>query len=123
MQPAFACRRFGGGGSREGERSATRPKGNYELSAVLAAAEAGAKPGLKTGNAAALAALQAALADLAGDLDDLAGETGDPALWRRYLDGDRGVFLRRLSASIGPDAVNRITALYRDNPRFHEAAE
>src|SRR5258707_10878574 len=58
-----------------------------------------------------------------GDLDDLAGETADPALWRRYLDGDRGVFARRLAASIGPDSVNRITDLYRDNPRFHERSE
>jgi hypothetical protein len=90
---------------------------------VLAAAEAGVKPGLKPGAAAALAALQAALADLAGDLEELATETSDPTLWRRYIDGDRGVFLRRLASSIGPESVNRITDLYRDNPRFHEAAE
>jgi hypothetical protein len=100
-----------------------KPRGNYDLSAVLAAAEASVKPGLKLGAAAALAALQAALADLAGDLEELAGETSDPALWRRYIDGDRGVFLRRLASSIGPESVNRITDLYRDNPRFHESAE
>jgi hypothetical protein len=108
---------------RSEERIAAKPKGNYELSAVLAAADAGAKPVLKPGAAAALSALQTALADLAGDLEELAGETSDPALWRRYLDGDRGVFARRLASSIGPESINRITDLYRENPRFHEAAE
>ena len=126
------ARRITGGGYRRRieerreeppPRTNDKPRGNYDLSAVLAAAEAGTKPGLKPGAAAALAALQAALADLAGDLEELAGETSDPALWRRYIDGDRGVFLRRLAASIGPESVNRITALYRDNPRFHDSAE
>ncbi|MCH8859118.1 MAG: hypothetical protein IID54_05995 [Proteobacteria bacterium] len=32
------------------------------------------------------------------------------------------MFARKLARSIGPDTVNRITALYRDNPRFHNAA-
>ncbi|HXJ01234.1 MAG TPA: hypothetical protein VNH44_08415, partial [Micropepsaceae bacterium] len=104
-------------------RKMEAPKGGYELSAVLAAADAGTKTGLRPGAAAALAALQAALADLAGDLEELAGETADPALWRRYVDGDRGVFARRLAASIGPESVNRITDLYRENPRFHASAD
>jgi hypothetical protein len=108
---------------RRVERRIETPKGSYELSAVLAAADAGGKTGLRPGAASALAALQAALADLAGDLEELAGETADPALWRRYVDGDRGVFARRLAASIGPESVNRITELYRENPRFHDAAE
>ena len=108
---------------RAEERSSSRPTGNYELSAVLAAAESGAKPGLKAGSAAALAALQAALADLAGDLDAAMGDAESPELWRRYLDGDRGAFARKLASIIGPDMVDRITALYRDNSRFHEAAE
>jgi hypothetical protein len=99
------------------------PKGNYELSAVLAAADAGAKSGLRPGAASALAALQTSIADLAGDLEELASETSDPALWRRYIDGDRGVFIRRLAASIGPESVNRITDLYRENPRFQDSAE
>jgi hypothetical protein len=105
-------------------RSDERGKG-FELSEVLAAAEARdtVKGNLKPGAAAALGALQSALADLAGELNELAGETADPALWRRYLDGDRGVFARRLAASIGPDSVNRVTALYRDNPRFRDAAD
>lgn len=117
------ARRITGPKRRVEDRSADRPTGNYQLSAVLAAADAGAKPGLRPGSAATFAALQAALADLAGDLDELAGETANPALWRRYLDGDRSVFARRLAASMGPDSVNRITALYRDNPRFHESAD
>jgi hypothetical protein len=105
-----------------------RPRtGNFELSQVLAAADSRDPPktagGLRPGAAASLAALQAALAELAGDLSDLAGETADPALWRRYLDGDRGVFARRLAAAIGPESVNRITELYRDNPRFHDSAD
>jgi hypothetical protein len=108
---------------RAEERITERGRGNYELSAVLAAADAGGKPGLKPGAASALGALQVALADLAGDLEELAGETSDPALWRRYLDGDRGVFARKLAASIGPESVNRITDLYRDNPRFHDSAD
>jgi len=111
------------GSRRRPEPKIERPKDAYELSAVLAAAEAGGKPGLRPGAVASLAALQAALADLAGDLEDLAGETSDPVLWRRYLDGDRGVFARRLAGSIGPETVNRITELYRENPRFHDAAE
>jgi len=108
---------------RQQERAAAKAKGNYDLSAVLAAADAGTKTTLRPGAAAALSALQTALADLAGDLEELAGETSDPALWRRYLDGDRGVFARRLAASIGPESINRITDLYRENPRFHEAAD
>ena len=50
-------------------------------------------------------------------------EIAGAKLVQRYLDGDRGVFARRLAASIGPESVNRITELYRDNPRFHDAAE
>ena len=102
-----------------------RGRGSFELSDVLAAAEARepSKAGLKQGAAASLGALQAALADLAGELIELVGETADPALWRRYLEGDRAVFARRLASSIGPESINRVTTLYRDNPRFHEAAD
>jgi hypothetical protein len=104
------------------ERGSERSK-SYQLSDVLAAAEAGSKSAAKPGIASALAPLQAALAELAGDLDPLAGDPSDPALWRRYLDGDRGVFARRLASSIGPESVDRISGLYRDNTRFHEAAD
>jgi len=123
----------GHGGLRGLARLITRPKrraqirggqapGNYQLSAVLAAADAGVKPGLSSGTAAHLAGMQAVLADLAGDLE-MAVDSVDPALWRRYLEGDRGAFARSLAASIGPDSVNRITALYRDKSEFHDAAD
>src|SRR5260221_813387 len=90
-----------------------RPRGNFELSQVLAAAESRDPPktagGLRPGAAASLAALQAALAELAGDLSDLAAETADPALWRRHLGGDRGVVARRPSAAIGPQSSHSST--------------
>lgn len=97
----------------------------FELSQVLAAAESreAQKPNLKSGAAAALGALQAALSDLAIDIDTALDDSSNPDLWRRYLDGDRGAFARRLAGSIGPDMVDRIAALYRDNPRFHDAAD
>ena len=94
----------------------------YQLSDVLAAAEKNdGKPGLKSN--ATLGSLQAALSELAVDLEELASDTSDPALWRRWLEGDRTVFTRQLAASIGPDSVDRIAALYRDNPRFHDTAD
>jgi len=114
------ARRITGGPPKR--KSEERPKSSYQWSDVLAAAEKGdAKPGLKSN--ATLGSLQASLADLAVDLEELASDTSDPALWRRWLDGDRTVFARQLSASIGPDSVDRIAALYRDNQRFHETAD
>ncbi len=108
-------------------RAEERPKASYELSDVLAAAERseGAKGGAKSGVSTAMAVgtLQTALAELAVDLEELTHDTSDPALWRRWLDGDRAVFARRLASSIGPESVNRITALYRDNSRFHDIAD
>jgi len=105
---------------RKSEPDARLP---YDLSAVLAAAEGKEiSPKLKQGVVQALGALQAALSDLASDLEAAAGETADPHLWRRYLDGDRGVFARKLAHSIGPDTVDRIAGLYRDNPAFRDAA-
>ena len=50
------------------------------------------------------------------------GDSDSSDLWRRYLDGDRGIFARKLAGAIGPEMVDRITALYRDNSRFHDAA-
>jgi len=43
--------------------------------------------------------------------------------WKRYLAGDRAIFARRLSGTIDDSAVDRITNLYRDDKRFHDAAD
>jgi len=103
-------------------RTDERPRASYHWSDVLAAAEKNeGKPALKSN--ANLGSLQTALSELAVDLEDLGADTSDPAAWRRWLEGDRTVFARQLSASIGPESVDRITALYRDNQRFHDAAD
>ena len=97
---------------------------NWQMSALLAAAETGeARRDLKPAAAAALGALQAALSDMAVDLDAITADA-DPheEEWRRYLAGDRGVFARKLAASIDGEAVNRIATLYRENARFRESA-
>jgi hypothetical protein len=99
-------------------------RGSYNLSAVLAAAEASdLKPALRSGATAALNALQAALADIAVDLDTAIAGSESPDMWRRYLEGDRAVFARKLAGSVGPKTVNKIAKLYRDDMRFHEAAD
>ena len=99
-------------------------RGTYQLSDVLAAAEANEPaPRLKPDATVALGELQTALADLAVDLDTAMSGAENPQMWRRYLDGDQGVFARRLASSIGPEIVDRISAFYRDNSRFHEAAD
>ena len=102
-----------------------RPK-TYDLSAVLAAAETSdvkmQMGGLKSHAAMALGALEAALADLAIDLGPLTGDSADPQMWRRYLDGDRGAFARKIAQAIGPEIVDRIAGLYRDNVSFRDAA-
>jgi hypothetical protein len=79
------------------------------------------KAGVET--AATLGALQLALADMAIDLSQLdESEPGDQD-WKRYLAGDRAVFARRLADAIDDTAVDRITTLYRDDKRFHDAAD
>ena len=100
-------------------------RANFALSDVLAAAETpdDKKPALRPNAISALGSLQAALADLASDLDGAMDENDSTELWRRYLDGDRGVFARKFAKSIGPETVDRITSLYRDNSRFHAAAD
>lgn len=114
------ARRITGGAPKR--KSEERPKSSFQWADVLAAAEKGdTKPGLKSN--ATLGSLQASLAELAVDLEELASDSSDPALWRRWLDGDKTVFARQLSASIGPESVDRIAALYRDNQRFHETAD
>jgi hypothetical protein len=97
---------------------------NWQMSTLLAAAETGeARKDLKPAAAAALGALQAALADMAVDLDAITTDA-EPheEEWRRYLAGDRGVFARKLAASIDGEAVNRIATLYRENARFRDSA-
>ncbi len=97
----------------------------WEMKALLAAVESGESTPreLAGGTAAAIGALQLALADMAVDLEaiDTHSATGNED-WRRYLSGDRAVFARRLAGAIDEGAVDRITALYRDDARFHEAA-
>jgi hypothetical protein len=113
---------------RPSEERGERGKANFELSQVLAAADVSdvrlqtGVSGFRANAAMALAALEAALADLAIDLGPVTGDSADPALWRRYLDGDRGAFARKLAHAIGPDIVDRIAGLYRDDSKFRDSA-
>ncbi len=98
---------------------------SWNMRALLAAVEDNetrAKD-LRPAAAAAMGALQAALADLAVDLDPIMADSSlGEEDWKRYLGGDRSVFARKLAQSIDSDAVDRIAMLYRENPRFREAA-
>src|ERR1700722_9024951 len=107
-----------------------RPGDNkgWEMKTLLAAAEQESEirlprpvSGLDT--AATLGALELALADMAIDLSAL--DTTEPSDedWKRYLAGDRAIFARRLSGTIDDSAVDRVTTLYRDDKRFHDAAD
>ncbi len=105
--------------------SEKHPDDKWEMRALLAAAESGqeAQRDMRPGAAAALGALEAVLSDLAVDLNAIADdEIPEEEEWRRYLAGDRGIFARRLANAIDENVVNRITALYRDNPSFRDAA-
>jgi hypothetical protein len=102
----------------------------WEMKTLLAAAEqegdvrlSRISPNAGLDTAATLGALELALADMAIDLSAL--DTSDPGEddWKRYLAGDRAIFARRLSATIDEQAVDRITNLYRDDKRFHDAAD
>ncbi|MDE1940187.1 MAG: hypothetical protein KGI68_14295, partial [Alphaproteobacteria bacterium] len=97
---------------------------NWQMSTLLAAAETGeVRKDLKPAAAAALGALQAALSDMAVDLDAIVADTTPQEdEWRRYLAGDRGIFARRLAASIDGDAVHRIATLYRENAQFRDSS-
>ena len=98
---------------------------SWEMKTLLAAVETnGPAAQLQPGNAAALGALEAALADMAVDLEAIVlnAAPGDED-WKRYLSGDRAVFARKLAAAIDDDTIDRITTLYREDPRFHEAAD
>jgi len=99
--------------------------GKWEMKQLLAAADGDhATRELGGGTAAAMGALQLVLADMAVDLEaiDTNSRPGNED-WRRYLAGDRAVFARRLAGAIDERTVDRITALYRDDQRFHASAE
>jgi hypothetical protein len=105
---------------------------SWEMKTLLAAAEenddirpfnAGKSDRLGLNTAATLGALELALADMAIDLSALdTAEPGDED-WKRYLAGDRAVFARRVADAIDENAVDRVTTLYRDDRRFHDAAD
>jgi len=112
------------------EKSARPGDGKtWEMKTLLAAAEQESdiriaktdKSGLET--AATLGALELALADMAIDLSALDDAQPGDEDWKRYLAGDRAVFARRLADMIDTSAVDRITNLYRDDKRFHDAAD
>ncbi len=116
-------------------RRAAAPKpaeSKWEMKTLLAAAEenddfrpynAAKSDKLGLNTAATLGALELALADMAIDLSALDNaEPGDED-WKRYLAGDRAVFARRLADAIDDSAVDRVTTLYRDDRRFHDAAD
>jgi hypothetical protein len=61
---------------------------------------------------------------MAVDLDGIGGDASPGSDdWKRYLAGDRGVFARKLASAIDDGVVDRITALYREDERFHHAAD
>lgn len=97
---------------------------SWDMHALLAAAEnSGASKGLQPAAAAALEALEAALSDRAIDLQSmLAGAAPDEAQWRAYVEGDRSLFARRLTESIDGDSLEHISAAYRDDGAFRQAA-
>lgn len=97
----------------------------WEMKTLLAAVETqGKSHALAPGSAAALGALELALADMAVDLEGIGADTSpDNQDWKRYLAGDRGVFARKMASAIDDSAVDRITTLYREDERFHDAAD
>lgn len=96
---------------------------NWEMKQLLQAVEDDGRGALRPSNVQALAALETALADMALDLSALAPSEPSDGEWKSYLAGDRAIFARRLAETIDADAVDRITALYRDDARFHDAAD
>jgi hypothetical protein len=98
---------------------------SWEMRALLSAAGSGAADrSLQPGGAAALGALQAALSDLAVDLHGIVADIAPgEEEWKRYLQGDRSFFARRIAESIDAESVERISRSYRDNPAFREAAD
>ncbi len=98
----------------------------WDMKTLLAAAEQGGdmrRDGKSLDNTATLGALELALADMAIDLSALDETQPGDEDWKRYLAGDRAVFARRLADTIDDSAVDRVTTLYRDDKRFHDAAD
>lgn len=60
---------------------------------------------------------------LAIDLDRALGDDPSPDLWRRYIAGERGVFTRRLVASIGRDGADKIAQRYAADSEFRFHAD
>ena len=106
------------------QRSKRKEGGHWQMRQLLAAVDSAQDTRtLRPGAAAALGALEIALADLAIDLNQLLGADGaGPKDWRRYVQGDRSVFARRLAENMDGDSLERICGLYRDDDRFREAA-
>ncbi|MEP6828871.1 MAG: hypothetical protein ABI963_00910 [Rhizomicrobium sp.] len=97
----------------------------WEMKTLLAAVESNEPPARDVGNvtASAMGALQLALADMAVDLEAIGSESAPGNEdWKRYLAGDRAVFARKLASAIDDGAIDRITTLYREDERFHDAA-
>jgi hypothetical protein len=124
------------GGDLRGDRPAEkqdRPAGGetkaWEMKTLLAAVENNEPaPSRETvhidASTATVSALQLALADMAVDLEAI-GTEASPGNedWKRYLAGDRAVFARKLAETIDDGAIDRITKLYREDERFHDAAD
>ncbi|HWY62747.1 MAG TPA: hypothetical protein VNW15_12675 [Rhizomicrobium sp.] len=97
---------------------------SWEMKTLLAAVETSHPSQLQAGSAAALGALELALADMAVDLEAIVIDAApNEEEWKRYLSGDRAVFARKLALAIDSAAINRITGLYREDGRFHDAAD
>ena len=97
----------------------------WEMKTLLAAVENSESAGreLSQGSAAAMGALQVALADMAVDLEAISLDALPSSEdWKRYLAGDRAVFARNLANAIDNEAIDRITALYREDENFHASA-
>ncbi len=60
---------------------------------------------------------------LAIDLDRALGDDPAPDMWRRYINGERSVFTRRLVASIGRDGADRIAQRYAADTDFRHHAD
>jgi hypothetical protein len=119
------ARKLTGRQKQKSRASGDEPKA-WEMSKLLAAVETSENRSkeFKPSTAAAIGALETALADMAVDLSGIAGDK-DPSNedWRSYLAGDRGVFARRLAATIDSGTVDRIAELYREDTRFRDAAD